>query len=75
MAQIVHFFGMCSSLVLKADSALSYRTTAKIAKSANIFSDSIGSYENAVSGCFHAGGRRPFLHGRFQIPPDLVVKT
>ena len=30
------------------------------------------SYENAVSGCFHAGGRRPCLHGRFsgaEFPP------
>jgi hypothetical protein len=29
---------MCSSVVLKDDGALSYRTTAKIAKSENIFS-------------------------------------
>ena len=27
------------------------------------------SYENAVSGCFHAGGRRPCLHGRFSGRP------
>jgi hypothetical protein len=38
MAQIAHFFDMCSSVVLKDDGALSYRTTAKIAKSENIFS-------------------------------------
>jgi hypothetical protein len=38
MAQIAHFFGMGSSLILKDDGVLSYRTAAKIAKSENIFS-------------------------------------
>src|SRR5262245_38489243 len=58
MAQIAHFFGMCSSLVLNDDGALSYRTTPEIAKRANIFS----YYAMAVdcSGWPCVGGARDY---------------